>query len=213
MNGGRYAVYFAPPPDSAWAQFAECWFADSDFAKQTVEPRRYGFHATLKAPFRLKEGDSETLLRAVTALAGRLRRVPMGVLVPVYMDGFVALVPSVLNRALDAVAARCAIELDPLRAPLTPLEYARRQPEKLDARGRELLDQYGYPYVLERFRFHMSLTGPVEGALAGRVVAQLAASLARLNAQAPPVLDRLCVFHEPVAGAAFIRLRDVELRP
>ncbi|WP_331294670.1 DUF1045 domain-containing protein, partial [Methylobacterium radiotolerans] len=44
------------------------------------------------------------------------------------------------------------------RAPLTEAERAKRRPERLDPRGRALLARWGYPYVFEAFRFHMTLT-------------------------------------------------------
>jgi hypothetical protein len=50
----RYALYFAPAPGSAWARFGADWFARPDPRRES--PRRYGFHATLKAPFRLRSG-------------------------------------------------------------------------------------------------------------------------------------------------------------
>lgn len=226
---GRYAIYFAPARHSPWWAFGAHWLGRDEaggqplppscpegmdaaaFQALTAEPRRYGFHATLKAPFRLRDRDGAALLQQLTVMARQLRPVPIGILVPVYMDGFVALVPSARNPALDNLAALCVTELEALRAPLTPEELQRRRPETLDARGRELLERYGYPRVLERFRFHMTLTGPLDAAAAGRLIAQAAPAIARLNGQAPPVADRLCVFHEPAPGADFRRIHDVEL--
>jgi putative phosphonate metabolism protein len=228
VSDGRYAVYFAPAAGSPWWTFAAHWvgrdeasgaalpqpcpegFDAASFAQLTAEPRRYGFHATLRPPMRLK-ASAQAFEQEVRALASRLRAVPLGTLVPVYMDGFVALVPSVRNPALGALAAQCVTTLEPLRQPLDETERARRRPEQLDARGRELVDLHGYPGVLERFRFHMTLTGPVDTATAGRLVAHLANPVARLNAQSAPVLDRLCIFHEAQPGAPFLRVGDVEL--
>lgn len=228
----RYAVYYAPARDTAWWRFGAHWlrrdeFTDGDlprgmapqldageFERITAEPRRYGFHATLKAPFRLRDGMTEqTLLHRVEGLARSMNAVPLASLVPVLMDGFVALVPASPNPALNALAVTCVTELEELRAPLTAAEIARRQPERLDGRGRELLERFGYHLVLERFRFHMTLTGKVPTALAGQVVAQIARPVAQLNIEEPPVLDRLCVFVEPQPGAAFQRIADVELQP
>ncbi|MBA2673908.1 DUF1045 domain-containing protein [Ramlibacter sp.] len=232
MSTGRYAIYFAPPRHSPWHAFGSGWLGRDEFdgmpvpprelpgfdfaqvSRLTAEPRRYGFHATLKAPFRLGQGSGEQeLLARVAAIARRWQAMPLGALVPVHLDGFVALVPSQPHAVVDALAAQCVTALDALRAPLDAAERARRTPQQLDARGRELLDLYGYPHVLERFRFHMSLTGPVDADTADRLLAQLAPALSRLNADAPLWLDRLCVFHEPVAGAPFVRLHDVELGP
>lgn len=228
----RYAIYFAPSPGSAWWSFGAHWLgrdeasgallpqtplpqsSAGEFERITAEPRRYGFHATLKAPFRLAEScDADHLLERMRALAVGLRPVPLGTLVPVFMDGFVALASTSRNPALTALAAACTKDLDDLRAPLGEADRGKRQIDPADARARELLERYGYPNVLERFRFHMTLTGPVDTALAARVVAWIAGTVARLNSEAPPVLDRLCLFFEPEPGAPLRRIADVELQP
>jgi hypothetical protein len=83
--------------------------------------------------------------------------------------------------------------------------------DQLDARGLELLHQYGYPHVLERFQLHFSLTGPVAQPMAERVQQAVEDPVAQLNATAPLVLDRLCLFVEAAPGQAFRRVADVEL--
>lgn len=221
MNG-RYAIYYAPAPSSAWQEFGSRWLgrdestgetlpfpagAAADHGALTEEPRRYGWHATLKAPFRPACPPNE-LFDRVNAIARRMRPLPLGTLVPVYMDGFVALVPARESHAVEALAAVCVTELDRCRAPLSAQELARRRPERLDARGLELLTLYGYPHVLERFRFHMTLSGPLDTARAGELVARLAPEVARLNRSQPPLLDRLCVFHERAPGEPFMRVHD-----
>jgi hypothetical protein len=123
----------------------------------------------------------------------------------------VALVPTSPNPALQALASACVIELDEVRAPLRQAERDRRRIDPADARGAELFERYGYPHVLERFRFHMTLTGPVDMATAGQIVAQVAHPISQLNAQEPAVLDRLCLFFESEPGAPFRRVADVEL--
>ncbi|MBK9441889.1 MAG: DUF1045 domain-containing protein [Comamonadaceae bacterium] len=103
------------------------------------------------------------------------------------------------------------VDLDDLRAPLSELDLARRQRGLLDARGLALLQRYGYPHVLERFRFHLTLTGPVDQPTRQRVVQTVQAQVAHLNTVAPLVLDRLCLFVEPTPGASFRRIADVPL--
>ena len=227
----RYAIYYAPARDTAWWRFGAHWlgrdertgealpravpsqWTAEELERITAEPRRYGFHATLKAPFRLHGGvTEEALIERVNRLARSLEPVALGTLVPVMMDGFVALVPTSPNSALNALAEACVTELDALRAPLSQAEIERRRIQQLDARGRQLLDRYGYPHVMERFRFHMTLSGPVDIARAGRVVAQVARPVHQVNIEQPPVLDRLCVFVEPEPGAAFLRIADAPLQ-
>jgi putative phosphonate metabolism protein len=230
MMGPRYAVYFAPDKYSPWREFGARWLGRDEydnsvlpqpalegmpppvFAQATQEPRRYGFHATLKAPLRLAAGCDETgLMRRLNALASTLKPVALGPLHAVALGDFVALVPAAEPAGLRELAAACVRELDDLRAPLLEAERARRRTDLLDARGIELLELYGYPHVMERFRFHMTLTGPVDPATAQSVVDAVAPQVARLNASDPLSLDRLCLFVERAPGDLFLRLIDLKL--
>lgn len=228
--GPRYAVYFAPDKYSPWREFGARWLGRDEydnsvlrqpvldgmppqvFSQITQEPRRYGFHATLKAPMRLAAGCDETsLMRRLNTLAATLKPVALGPLRVAALGDFVALVPAVEPVGLQALAAACVRELDDLRAPLLEADRARRRTDLLDARGIELLDLYGYPHVMERFRFHMTLTGTVDAATAQSVIQAVAPQVARLNASAPLSLDRLCLFIERGPGEPFLRLIDLKL--
>lgn len=228
----RYAIYFAPAKESPWWAFAAHWlgrnefddtpltmpqtlqFAPDELRAITAEPRRYGFHATLKAPFRL--GDNyrlDDLIQRTQALATKLAPLSLGPLRARSLGKFVALVPEKTPDALAALAEACVVDLDDLRAPLSEQDLARRQSGLLDARELALLQRYGYPYVLERFRFHLTLSGQVDHPTQQRVVHEVQAQVAQLNAAAPLVLDRLCLFVEPTPGASFRRIADVALSP
>ena len=227
----RYAVFFAPDRHSPWREFGAHWLGrdehdssalaqprlaricPADFARLTQEPRRYGFHATLKAPFRLVHGLEESALVAqLEMLARRLKPVLLGPLRVTALGSFVALVPEKSPDSLGALAAACVTELDLLRAPLGEEELARRRTAPLDSREAELLAQYGYPYVLERFRLHFTLTGPATPAQAQCITEAVAPQLARLNADAPFWLDRLCLFVERTPGGPFHRIIDLRLQ-
>ena len=227
----RYAIYFSPAKHSPWWNFGAQWLGRdecddkalaqpvltqiglTDLNSITAEPRRYGFHATLKAPFHLRDGFSvDDLAERVQALASRLRPVSLGPLQLVTLGDFVALTPLTATEELATLAAACVVELDDLRAPLTAEELARRRIEQLSTREQELLRQYGYPYVLERFRLHFTLSGPVPRATALSVMQAVAQPVARLNSSAPLLLDRLCLFVEAAPGEAFKRVADLELR-
>lgn len=170
-QGTRYAVYYTPAPGSALAAFGSGILGyDSTsgavlaqpeaMAAVTAEPRIYGFHATLKPPMRLVPGATEEdLLAACEELARHREPLALGRLRVVLLGDFVALVPEAAPPGLGLLAAECVAALDPLRAPLSVAERARRRPERLDPRGRALLERWGYPYVFEAFRFHMTLTG------------------------------------------------------
>lgn len=216
----RYALYYTPEPASALGRFGAGVLGDGPLpgwaaatrgalAAVTAEARIYGFHATLKAPMRLAPGATEgDLLEACAALAAHRRAVPVGRLEVAGLGGFVALVPEAPPPELGLFAAECVAALDPLRAPLTPAERDRRHPDRLDPRGRALLDRWGYPHVFEAFRFHMTLTGrlPAE---------QRDLWLARLAEACPEIalaIDAVTVLRQDGA-APFRILRRIPFTP
>src|SRR3989338_6119950 len=159
----RFAIYYAPRA-GAFADAAAAWLgwdllagraeasALPDLADHMADPRKYGFHGTIKPPFRLAEGCSPTgLTQAVARLATSLRAVELPALALRQIDGFLAFVPDGDTAALGDLAAEVVRALDPLRAP--------RRPERLTDRQRALLGIYGYPYVMEEFQFHLTPTG------------------------------------------------------
>lgn len=173
----RFAIYYAPE-EGSFASAAAAWLGydvvsgqpvvqprfelPRSLADATADPRKYGFHATLKAPFRLAEGVTpQDLSAGLAALVAQIPAVQLTGLRLADLDGFMAFVPADASGELQAMAARLVQDLDRFRAPLTAEEFARRRPERLSPRQRELLETYGYPYVLEQFQFHMTLTGPL----------------------------------------------------
>ncbi|MDB5965978.1 MAG: hypothetical protein JWQ72_2478 [Polaromonas sp.] len=226
----RFAIYFSPALQSPWWDFGAGWLGrddhkntilqqpvcagltTADHQRITAEPRRYGFHATLKAPFRLAEGVGEAgLLKHTHALARTLKPLPLGLMRIALLDDFLALVPDAVPPQLDPLARRCVLELDALRAPLSDEERSRRRPENLDERARQLLELHGYSHVLERFRLHMTLTGKITGLETRLVTNALGGQIGRLNTESPLVLDRLCVFVEKETGAPSCRIADLLL--
>ena len=229
MNA-RYAVYFAPAKASPWWAFGAHWLgrdeqedtplaqpplaqiAPDELRDITAAPRRYGFHATLKAPFSLGGGHTvDDLTARLHRFAATLKPVPLGPLHASVLGNFVALVPVQATDELEALACACVTELDDLRAPLSEADLTRRRIEHLDAREQALLQAYGYPYVLERFRFHFTLSGPLNPQSAQRVQQAVAAPVTQLSASSPLVLDRLCLFVESAPGQPFKRLADAPL--
>lgn len=219
-SGVRYAVYFAPrPTDPLWTFGSSVLGRDASTGRHLDYPTplldrmpdwpaivagaaQYGFHATLKAPFHLAAGvDEPRLLDAVDRLARRLHAVDLGRLEVAAMTRFVALLPGTPPRALHDLAAAVVRDLDDLRAPLSDADRQRRQPQSLTVRQRRQLDRWGYPFVLEDFRFHMTLSGP----LAGSGLTTARDSLRQLYATvaAPVSLDQLCIFRQPSRTAAF----------
>ncbi len=203
----RYAIYYTPAPESALAVFGAAWFARAAPCLDT--PRRYGFHGTLKAPFRLAAGAEEAgFLGAVESFAASrptLAGPPLGLAV---LAGFLALAPSEPFGALDRLAADCVAAFDRFRAPPTEAELNRRRRTGLSPCQEALLRRWGYPYVMEAFRFHMTLTGRLNDAELARECALAEAMLG--GAKPPLLIDALTVAVEPVEGASFEILRRFE---
>lgn len=227
----RYAIYWAPPPGTPLAKVAARWLGydprtgavlqqpdlpglSPEIAAAITEgPRHYGFHATLKPPFELAGGATERdLVEAVERLAAALpvRRMPP--LVVAAIDGFLALVPAYPSNDLSAVAEACVRDLDRFRRPLSAAALARDRRAPLTERQERYLAEWGYPFVLEEFRFHLTLTERLSPELM-RVVrpvleqAMAPACVSRL------ALEHLVVFREEEAEAPMRVLESFSLAP
>jgi putative phosphonate metabolism protein len=168
----RHAIYYAPPPGSTLHRLGSAWLGrdavSGEPVKQppvtglkeaTAEPARYGFHATLKAPFTLNAGMKRVELGdAVALIAAQMETVVIQNLKLREIDGFLALVPDRQDRVLSFLGEICVCGLDSFRAKPSDEELARRRAANLSARQEQNLMKWGYPYVLDEFRFHMSLT-------------------------------------------------------
>ncbi|QQR36260.1 DUF1045 domain-containing protein [Devosia oryziradicis] len=223
----RFAIYFAPAATSNLWERAATWLgrdaADGDLfdgpvagidrdrlLNLTQSANRYGFHATLKAPMALAEDSDEALLRAaLTNFAARHRPIALGRLKLASLHGFLALVLDGDNEALQDFAAHVVEDFDPFRAPMTVKDRAARA-RGLSERQLELLDAYGYPYVFEEFRFHMTLTDRLSDDDAAEIAAA-AATWFGPALEEPVVLDRLSLFVETEAGKPFRRAGDFKL--
>ena len=207
----RYAVYFAPPADHALWRAGCDWLgrdpatgASTDCEPQRAAPRRYGFHATLKPPFALREGASPAhLLAALARFAGERTAFDMPSLEVATLDRFIALRPVVDSATLRALADDAVRLLDEFRRPPTPAETARRLAPTLDAAQRANVERWGYPQVFDQWRFHMTLTDALPDAaqaeaLRGQAMRHFAAALA------PPLrCDGVALFVEDTPGADF----------
>ena len=74
------------------------------------------------------------------------------------LHGFLALRPAIMPPALEDLAADCVRDFDKFRAPLDEDAVAKRLSAGLTDRQVALLRRWGYPYVLDEFRFHLTLT-------------------------------------------------------
>lgn len=226
----RIAVYAAPAPDSDWWERGSEWLGRCASrrcglpmppitrvdpvvqAAVTADPRRYGWHATLKAPFRLSaQSDLWALREAVAAICRDHRAIELGGLQVARLGSFLALRPENAPVALGDLADDCVRRLQPFVAPLGDAELARRRRAALTPEEDALMLAWGYPWVFDKFRFHCSLTGSLTG-VPDDVVGRLWEAAARQFGALPPWrLDRLSIFIEPTPGADFVLLEQLEL--
>ena len=229
-NHPRYAIYYVPAPGSDLDRFGAALLgydafcgddlpfpdhltqAVPDWHDLTQDPRKYGFHATLKAPFSLAPGVSEPELIAACktfAIAAR----PIPVIAPVVraISGFIAVVPAEISGELDLLAADCVREFDGFRAPLSAEDRARRNPSALTLAQVDHLDRWGYPYVMDEFRFHMTLTGRVAAKRREQLVMLLQHRFAALDLKALAI-DRIAVFRQDDAASRFRVLAEFGFR-
>ncbi len=226
----RYAIYYAPGAGTKLAGFGaqmlgyDAFTGDdvgfgrdvvdetADWHDLTRDPRKYGFHATLKAPFVLADDASEARLREACArFADQARDTPVIAPVVRSLDGFTAVVPAEPSKPLNAFAQDCVETFDAFRAPLTPADRARRKPERLSARQVAQLDRWGYPYVMDDFRFHMTLTGRLPPERRDAVATLVQRRFAALDL-ATLAIDRIAVFRQDTPASRFRVIETFALR-
>jgi putative phosphonate metabolism protein len=228
MIAPRYAIYFTPPPGSALARFGssvvgyDCdtgqdishsavpGIAAAEVVSATCEPRRYGFHATLAAPFRLDAERTEVeLATALETFVQAHAPVRLGNLAMGLIGDFIVLKTSLPDCV--AFAADCVLAFDAFRAPLTAVDRARRVPARPTPRQAEYLDRWGYPYVFDEFRFHMTLTGPLPAEQRGPWRAALE-QLFAAQVAGPASIDAVSLVRQDDGGARFRVILRAPLR-
>ena len=227
----RVAVYFAPSAQSAWWQAGSQWLGrcaatgtvfdapdvpgvSTEMLRElTAEPRRYGFHATLKPPFRLQHGSGlDGVLQEIHRLCNDIAPFTLPPLRVAVLGDFLALRPQGDNHRANAVAAGCVTSLQPLAAPLYADELARRRRQPLTPEQDGLLQRWGYPWVLDQYRFHLSLTGGLSTCSEAQRAALLQAAETVFHPLPACRFDNIAVFVEPRAGDDFVLTDRVELR-
>lgn len=227
----RVAIYAAPAPGSDWWERGSEWLGRCAYRRcalpmpvvdgvasplqeaVTADPRRYGWHATLKAPMRLAPGVGLEALHERVAEIGRDHRaIDLADLQVARLGHFLALRPTAPPSALGALADDCVRRLQPLAEPLSETELARRRRAPLTPEEDALMLAWGYPWVLQKFRFHFSLTGALDGLPSGAVERLQQAARGYFEALPPLRLDHLSIFIEPTPGADFVLLEQLELR-
>lgn len=225
MHFTRYAVYYTPP-EGALSEFGTAWLGwdaarsaevahpevaglPAPVAGITETPRKYGLHATMKPPFRLAEGQDEVALRAAfERYCAQAQPVRLDGLAFTALGRFLALMPEGDTTALNALAARTVCAFEPFRAALSAADLARRRAGGLTPDQEARLMDWGYPHVMEGFRFHITLTGK-------RPKAELPVLREILAAQIMPLLprpfpiDALSLMGEDAQGRFHLIVRHV----
>lgn len=228
----RYAIYFAPSPDSPFWEFGSSWLGrdaaldiplerpplaaniaaewDADALDMlTASPRNYGFHATLKPPFRLSEGQSSAdMIAAAVAFAQSQTPFTCPDVGVAALGRFIAFRLTKPSEAMLALAEACVRAFEPFRAELNAAELAKRHAAGLTSRQAALTAEWGYPYIFEEFRFHMTLTSAIadDGARM-RLAAELQHMAEAAGATGPMQADAICVYEQPQPGGPFRLLR------
>ena len=216
----RYAIYYAPPADGALWTKASAWLGRDAFTGEAVtrpavpgldgldldaltsDPRFYGFHATLKAPFELASDRSEGELLDFARTFSERQPAFEASIAPARLGRFHAFRIGEESPAMQALHAACVRDFDVFRAPLSDHDLARRRKANLTAEQDRRLVEWGYPYIFEEFRFHMTLTnGLRDEALSGRISAALTAHFA--DETGPHLFDGVAVFKQDDRDASF----------
>lgn len=209
----RYAIFYTPSDEfaalgAAWLGWdsaqgravQHCEVAGVDVAAITATPRKYGLHATLKAPFRLAdEASLDQLHSAAETFAKGQAAFDIGALELRDDRGFVALRPEGASETLQKFVAAIVKDFDHLRAPLTEADIARRRKAGLNARQDQQMLDWGYPFIFEDFHFHLTLSGALSTDVAAMVISKLAPLVAPV-VQSPFMIDAITVMGQDSDG-------------
>jgi len=226
----RYAIYFAGASQGDFWNLGSQWLSRCAagrfmetlpkslgvdplvLEKMTSQPRRYGWHATLKAPFSLKEGFLfEDLHQRLNLLVHELHAFELPTLELRVMKDFLALTPvksTQLYPQLVDVGNQCVQRLHPLARPLNENEIAYRKRVDLNPREEALMLQWGYPFVQELFEFHFTLSNNLSLYDASEVSSLIKAAKIWFKLTQPISFDRISLFVEEKRGENFMFLRD-----
>lgn len=212
-SGPRYAIYYAPALGSALDVFGQTWLglrgrdalsaalgANSSVSLErisqlTESPRRYGFHGTLKPPFELNPNSRPAgLIAAARVFASTRTPIQLPPLELAVIGKFIALTPIAESAALERLAAACVRAFEGYRAPLSKKQEDDYKLNKLTVHQEQMLEHWGYPYVMEEFRFHISLTDRIDEDRERTAVMDLLTRLTKPVLGEPVLIRDLVVF-------------------
>jgi hypothetical protein len=209
MSKARYAICFAPEQGSALDVLGREWLGRDTvgsvndrrtlvpglgperLAEITQGPRNYGMHGTLKPSFELNPHATENALLTVAHnIAASLSPIELPSLELGEIGYIVSLVPESSSAPLENLAANCVRAFDGYRRPLNHKEEETYKRHRLTVHQKQMLEHWGYPYVMEEFDFHISLTDPIPDET------ERAAVMKALDRVAAPVLHKTLIMRE-----------------
>ena len=171
MNFSRYAIYYIP--DQPLFQIGSDWLGwnsitgqettlSADHRRITDRPRKYGFHATVKPPFSLASNSTQGDLQdAFQTFCATVSPETGGTLKISRLGRFLAMTQDVQSNEVTELAASAVSHFDKFRAPLSDNDIEKRRQRRLTPQQDALMLRWGYPYVMQEFKFHMTLTDPL----------------------------------------------------
>lgn len=217
----RFALYFAPPPGSELESFGRNWLGRDHINGRSIEQevigglsaddqqritssaRHYGFHATLKAPFALKQGgNADALHEAADNFTQQRKTFEAPPLRISGLSRWVAFTLSGPSLDMDRLAADCVRDFEPFRAPMTDHDLERRRQNGLTPRQDDQLQAFGYPYIFDDFHFHMTLAGPLDSPEKDMIVDLLQKRAASIEAP-PLIVDAIAIYEQPDRDQSF----------
>lgn len=177
----RLAIYYTPEESSSLAGEAAIWFGrdiysttraagagannlnDTFIANITKSPSHYGFHATLKPPFTIENAD---VIEEISLLLETFANSREAFIIPDFevkmLNSFFCLRPKTVSNQLHSIANELVTQFDHFRLPAGQAELEKRRSSGLTRNQEQMLLKWGYPYVMEEYRFHLTLTGMIE---------------------------------------------------
>lgn len=219
---GRYAVYFSPEQGSDLDLFGKCWvgrcvetgqpiaqpslraLSRADLHAMTTSPRHYGFHGTIVPPFPLAHPyGSEQLVEHAINFAKARRPFELEPLNVREIGNFIALVPAGQER-IAKLAEDCLYSFADFREQPTLAEMERRRSKGLTPAQERLLARWGYPFVLEEYRFHLTLTDSIRDKRGRRKVLKHLSDYTTPLLRQPCAVSELCLFHQKDISSPFM---------
>ena len=224
----RFAIYYVPPESDYLTKFSASWFGwdayqgikvnypmlrnlNYDLKDITSKPSKYGLHGTLKAPFFLAPNRTIDELRlSLSVLSHSIKKFEIPSICLRIISGFIAIVPSTQNESMNYLAKKCLEDLDRFREIESPDILNKRRVVGLSPSEEHYLFRWGYPYVLDNFRFHLTMTTKLTSEVSKNVLSVLNSEL-RVVLKAPLAISKIYLFGESKLHGRFEVIEEFSL--